>query len=59
VLEPSHVLLAIHRKYEEAHGSILMKTTPFHTAEDIRYVLECFPLAVKRIRSFSPLGKGG
>lgn len=59
VLEPSHVLLAIQRKYEEAHGSILMKTTPFHTQEEIDYVLRCFPEAVKRIRSISPLGKGG
>jgi cysteine desulfurase len=59
VLEPSHVLLAIHRKYEEAHGSILMKTTPFHTEEEIDYVLQCFPDAVKRIRSISPFRKGG
>ncbi len=59
VLEPSHVLLAIHRKYEEAHGSILMKTTPFHTQEDIDYVIPCFEEAVKRIRSMSPFKKGG
>ena len=59
VLEPSHVLLAIHRKYEEAHGSILMKTTPFHTQEDIDYVIPCFEEAVKRIRSMSPFYKGG
>jgi cysteine desulfurase len=59
VLEPSHVLLAIHRKYEEAHGSILMKTTPFHTKEDIDYVIPCFEGAVKRIRSMSPFKKGG
>ena len=59
ILEPSHVLLAIHRKYEEAHGSILMKTTPFHTREEIAYVLSCFPDAVNRIRSLSPFKKGG
>ena len=59
VLEPSHVLLAIHRKYEEAHGSILMKTTPFHTQEEIDYVIPCFGEAVKRIRSISPFKKGG
>ncbi|WAI01417.1 cysteine desulfurase family protein [Methanogenium organophilum] len=54
VLEPSHVLLAIRRKYEEAHGSILMKTTPFLTDDDIEYVLTCFPEAARRIRSLSP-----
>jgi len=59
VLEPSHVLLAIHRKYEEAHGSILMKTTPFHTQEDIEYVIPCFAEAARRIRSMSPFKTGG
>ncbi|WFN35345.1 cysteine desulfurase [Methanogenium sp. S4BF] len=58
ILEPSHVLLALKRKYEEAHGSILMKTTPFLTAEDVEYVLTCFPEAVSRIRSISPF-RGG
>jgi len=58
VLEPSHVLLAIHRKYEEAHGSMLMKTTPFHTADDMDYVIACFSEAAKRIRSLSPFKKG-
>lgn len=55
VLEPSHVLLAIGRKYEEAHGSLLMKVSPFHSSSDIDYVLEVLPEAVKRIRSLSPI----
>lgn len=59
VLEPSHVLLAIGRKYEEAHGSILMKITPFHSRSDIEYVLKCVPEAVARIRSLSPVKPGG
>jgi cysteine desulfurase len=50
LLQPSHVLMAIGRKYSEAHGSILMKTTRLHTKEDINYVLEELPKAVKRIR---------
>jgi cysteine desulfurase len=58
ILEPSHVLLALKRKYEEAHGSVLMKTTPFLTVSDIEYVLTCFPEAVQRIRSISPF-RGG
>lgn len=57
-LEPSHVLLAIGRRYEEAHGSILMKVTPMHTREDIEYVLEQIPRAVERIRSLAPIGGG-
>jgi len=50
LLQPSHVLVAIGRKFSEAHGSILMKTTRYHTEEDINYVLEVLPSAVGRIR---------
>ena len=53
VLQPSHVLVAIGRKFEEAHGSILMKVTRYHTDEDIQYVLEVFPKAVERIRGIT------
>jgi cysteine desulfurase len=50
LLQPSHVLVAIGRKFSEAHGSILMKTTRYHTEEDITHVLEVLPGAVNRIR---------
>ena len=50
LLQPSHVLVAIGRHFSEAHGSILMKTTRYHTEEDINYVLEMLPIAVNRIR---------
>lgn len=50
LLQPSHVLVAIGREFAEAHGSILMKVTRYHTEEDIEYVLKVFPKAVKRIR---------
>ena len=50
LLQPSHVLVAIGRRFSEAHGSILMKTTRHHTEEDITYVLEVLPSAVNRIR---------
>ena len=50
LLQPSHVLVAIGRHFSEAHGSILMKTTRYHTEEDINYVLEVLPIAVNRIR---------
>jgi cysteine desulfurase len=50
LLQPSHVLIAIGRRFSEAHGSILMKTTRYHTEEDITYVLEVLPSAVNRIR---------
>jgi cysteine desulfurase len=50
LLQPSHVLVAIGRRFSEAHGSILMKTTRYHTEEDIKYVLDVLPSSVERIR---------
>ncbi|MEM1935971.1 MAG: cysteine desulfurase family protein [Sulfolobales archaeon] len=57
ILEPSHVLLAIGRKHEEAHGSILFKTSRYHTREDIEYTLEVLPKAVDRLRGISTIKK--
>jgi cysteine desulfurase len=53
MLQPSHVLLAIGRQYEAAHGSILMKISPFHTDADIDHVLKVFPEAIERLRKLS------
>jgi cysteine desulfurase len=50
LLQPSHVLVAIGRRYSEAHGSILMKLTRYHIEEDITYVLDVLPSSVERIR---------
>ncbi len=57
MLQPSHVLTAIGREYEAAHGSILMKVSKYHSVEDIEHVLESFKPAVERIRSMSPPGR--
>jgi len=53
ILEPSHVLLAIGRKHEEAHGSILFKVSRYHTESDIDYALSVIPKAVARLRAIS------
>ncbi len=53
LLQPSHVLVAIGRKFDEAHGSILMKTTRYQTEEDIKYALDVIPRAVERIREIT------
>lgn len=54
ILQPSHILIAIGRRFEEAHGSILMKVTPMHNVDDIDYVLKQVPEAINRVRSISP-----
>lgn len=58
VLEPSHVLLAIGRRHEEAHGSILFKISRYHKLEDIDYTLEHLPKAVERLRTISSIKHG-
>jgi len=54
-LEPSHVLLAIGLKHEEAHGSLLFTLGKQNTEEDIDYVVNALPDIVKRLRAISPL----
>ena len=55
LLQPSHVLVAIGRKFDQAHGSILMKVTRVHSEEDISYALKVIPKAVQRIRGITGL----
>ena len=54
-LEPTHVLLALGLKHEEAHGSLLFTFGKQNTKEDINYVLDILPNIVKRLRQMSPL----
>jgi cysteine desulfurase len=54
-LEPSHVLLAIGLKHEEAHGSLLFTLGKQNNEEDVDYVVNALPDIVKRLRSISPL----
>jgi len=54
-LEPSHVLLAIGLKHEEAHGSLLFTLGKQNNEEDVDYVLNALPDVVKRLRAISPL----
>ncbi len=53
-LKPSHVLLAIGRSPEDAHGSIRMTLSKFNTETETDKVLEVLPRAVDSLRSISP-----
>ncbi|MFX0080964.1 MAG: cysteine desulfurase family protein [Candidatus Hodarchaeota archaeon] len=57
-LDPSHVLLAIGLKPEEAHGSLRVTLGRFTTEEDVDYFLEKLPGVIERLRKMSPLKKG-
>ena len=54
-LEPSHVLLAIGLRHEEAHGSLLFTLGKQNTEEDVDYLVNAMPDIVKRLRAISPL----
>ncbi len=54
-LEPSHVLLAIGLRHEEAHGSLMFSLGKQNTEEDVDYVIGLMPGIVKRLRLMSPL----
>lgn len=54
-LEPSHVLLAIGRPHELAHGSIRMTLGKYTTEEDIDTVIKELPPIVEKLRAMSPL----
>ncbi len=57
-LDPSHVLLAIGLKPEEAHGSLRVSLGRFTTEGDVKYFLEKLPGVIERLRRMSPLKKG-
>ncbi len=54
-LNPSHVLLALGLKHEQAHGSVRMTLGRETTAEEIDFVVEKIPQIVERLRNMSPL----
>ena len=54
-LEPSHVLIAMGMKHEDAHGSIRMTLSKFTTEEEIEYILKVLPDIIKKSRRISPL----
>jgi cysteine desulfurase len=56
-LEPSHVLTAIGKTPDEAHGSLRFSLNSMNTAEDVDYVVEVLPRIVARLRELSPYYK--
>lgn len=54
-LDPSHVLLAIGRKHEEAHGSLRLTLSEENTREELDVVVEEVKQIVARLRDMSPL----
>ena len=54
-LEPSHVLLAIGRPHEIAHGSLRLSIDETLTEEQARYIIDAVKDTVSLLRSMSPV----
>ena len=54
-LDPSHVLLAIGRKHDVAHGSLRLTIGEDATEEEIDYLIRNVKEVVEYLRSFSPI----
>ena len=54
-LDPSHVLLAIGRVHDVAHGSLRLTLGRENTPEDVEYIISAVRDVVSYLRSFSPV----
>jgi cysteine desulfurase len=53
-LEPSHVLMAIGLKHEQAHGSLRLSLGKYTTKSEIDYAIKVLPKVVWNLRKISP-----
>ena len=56
-LDPSHVLLAIGRVHDVAHGSLRLSLSEYTTEEEIDHILKVVPEVVAYLRNMSPVWK--
>ena len=54
-LDPSHVLLAIGRVHDVAHGSLRLSLCEYNTDEEVDHILTVVPEVVQYLRNMSPV----
>lgn len=54
-LDPSHVLLAIGRVHDVAHGSLRLSLSDYTTDEEVDHMLKVVPEVVSYLRNMSPV----
>ena len=54
-LDPSHVLLAIGRVHDVAHGSLRLSLCEYNTDEEVDHILQVVPEVVSYLRNMSPV----
>lgn len=57
-LDPSHVLLAIGRPHEVAHGSLRLSLAEENTEADVEYMIQAVAEVVAYLREMSPIWRG-
>jgi len=56
-LDPSHVLLAVGRVHDVAHGSLRLSVCEYNTMEEMDHILKVVPEVVAYLRNMSPVWK--
>ena len=54
-LDPSHVLLAIGRVHDVAHGSLRLSLCEYNTEEEVNHIIKVVPEVVAYLRNMSPV----
>ena len=54
-LDPSHVLLAIGRVHDVAHGSLRLSLSEYNTMEEMEHIIQVVPEVVDYLRKMSPV----
>lgn len=54
-LDPSHVLLAIGRVHDVAHGSLRLSLSEYNTMEEMEHIVKEVPQVVSYLRNMSPV----
>ena len=54
-LDPSHVLLAIGRVHDVAHGSLRLSLCEYNTMEEMEHIVKTVPEVVNYLRNMSPV----
>ena len=54
-LDPSHVLLAIGRVHDVAHGSLRLSLCEYNTMEEMEHIVKTVPEVVSYLRNMSPV----
>jgi cysteine desulfurase len=56
-LQPSHVILALGLKHEDAHGSVRFSLSKYNTIEEMDYTIKNVKEVVEELRAISPVGR--